>query len=278
MGATNIKVARVSQSNLEDTCYIPVNRNMAANEVLEGLYHSISKLLTPDCMAIGIGVPAVVDPHTGTVYDVQNIPSWKEIHLRRLVESRFKLPVAVNNDANCFAIGEKVFGKAKELSNYVGITVGTGLGMGIIINSNLYSGTLCGAGEIGMLPYKDNIVEAYAGSLFFSRFYQSNARLLHEKALAGSTEAREAFRTFGSHLGEAVKMVLYMLAPEAVILGGSICKAYDLFRDSMLQQVQTFAYPHQIKNLIIEVSTLQEPGILGAAALCYGLDVNQLNQ
>lgn len=278
MGATNLKVARVNRNQLEDTRYVPVHRDMAADELLEGLYHSIGALITPDCMGIGIGVPTVVDPETGTVYDVQNIPSWKAIPLRRLVENRFQLPVAVNNDANCFAIGEKVFGRAKEISNFAGITVGTGLGMGIVINNNLYNGILSGAGEIGMLPYKDDIVESYAGSFFFTRFYQSNPRLLHEQAMAGSAEAREAFRQFGIHLGEALKMVLYMLAPEAVILGGSICKAYDYFRESMLQQVQTFAYPDQIKNLIIEVSTLQEPGILGAAALCYGQDVNQLNQ
>ncbi len=103
-----------------------------------------------------IGVPIVVDCEHGIVYVVQNIPSWKEVHLKEQLESEFHLPVHVNNDANCFALGECHFGKARGYRHIVGLTLGTGLGAGSSSTAKLYNGSNCGRrAKFGTIPYKD---------------------------------------------------------------------------------------------------------------------------
>lgn len=80
-------------------------------------------------VAIGIGVPSVVDREKGIVYNVVNIPHWEEVHLKEILEACFSVPVYVDNDANCFALGERIFGEGKTVDNFVGLTLGTGLGV-----------------------------------------------------------------------------------------------------------------------------------------------------
>src|SRR6202000_2139089 len=126
-----------------------IHSDGTVEEVLDDITGVIDKLLEKDkdISAIGIGVPSVVDVEEGIVYDVQYIPSWKEVPLKKFLEARYKKPVFVNNDANCFAVGEYHFGKGKGVSCMVGLTIGTGLGGGIIINNKLFAGYNCGAGE-----------------------------------------------------------------------------------------------------------------------------------
>ena len=114
---------------------------------------------------------------------------WKEVPLKSILEQRYNLPVFLNNDANCFAKGEKVYGCGKPYSNFVGLSIGTGLGMGVIVNNQLYSGELCGAGEIGMVTYKDSIIEHYASSLFFVKKYNQNAKVLSDLASKGDPKS-----------------------------------------------------------------------------------------
>ena len=160
-----------------------------------------------DVAGIGVGVPSVIDLKTGTVYDVQNIPSWKEVPLKARLEERYGRPAYVNNDANCFAVGEKYFGKIKPYDSAVGLIVGTGLGAGIIANGRLYSGVNCGAGEFGMIPYLDRTLEDYASGRFFKRVHGVGPRACR----TGGTRRPgplAIFAEFGRHLGEAVKVVL----------------------------------------------------------------------
>jgi len=226
-------------------------------------------LITNNTRAIGIGVPAIVDSLKGIVYDVQNIPAWKEVHLIDILEKKYNISVHINNDANCFAMGEKLYGKGKDFQNFVGLSIGTGLGMGIIINNKIYNGVLSGAGEIGMIAYKDGILEQYTSSFFFSNTCGLSAKEVHDRAKQGDDMALTTFSEFGTHLGEAINTISYLFAPEAIILGGSIRKAYSFFKESMHQKINLFAYPEQIKNLKIETSELAESAILGAASLCF---------
>jgi glucokinase len=140
--------------------------------------------------------------------------------------------------------------------------------MGIIINNELYNGVLCGAGEVGMLPYKDKILEHYAGSFFFDGKYGQSAKELYKKALMNDSTALMAFGEYGVHLGEAIKAILYMFAPEAIILGGSISRAYTFFEKSLQSALDTFAYQKQLEHFKIETSDLVDSPELGAAALC----------
>ena len=268
IGGTKIKLGKVKGREVLKSHIINVDPSDSVEVSLEKLYEAIDAIITDSIEAIGIGVPAVVDLESGVVYDVQNIPSWKEVPMKDLIQDRYQIPAHINNDANCFALGEKYFGKAMNHANCVALSLGTGLGMGIIINNELYNGVLCGAGEVGMLPYKDKILEHYAGSFFFDGKYGQSAKELYKKALMNDSTALMAFGEYGVHLGEAIKAILYMFAPEAIILGGSISRAYTFFEKSLQSALDTFAYQKQLEHFKIETSDLVDSPELGAAALC----------
>ncbi len=268
LGGTNFKVGCVTDGKIISEVYSSVHRTIGEAELIQTLFETIDQVITANVKAIGVGVPGILDPDSGVIYDIQNLPMWKEVPLKQLLEERYKLPVFLNNDANCFAKGEKVYGQGMPFANFIGLSIGTGLGMGIIINHQLHNGVLCGAGEIGMVTYKESIIEHYTSSLFFEREYQQSAKSLSELAIQGESKALLAFTEFGTHLGHAINNISYMYAPEAIVLGGSITKAYPLFKTAMENTIATFAYPKQIENLKIEISTLSGIAILGAAALC----------
>ena len=268
IGGTTIQAGNVINGSVKKEITLKVNGKGSENEIIQDLILAIDTVYSGNATAIGIGVPAVVDPKNGVVYDVQNLPSWKKVPLKKLMESHFNLPVFINNDANCFVVGEHAFGQGKGIDNVVGLCIGTGLGMGVIVNGQLYNGVLCGAGEIGMLSYKESILEHYTSSFFFTDKYNKSANVVASLAKKEDAKALEAYSVFGEHLGEAIKNILYMYAPQAIIIGGSISKAFPFFKTSMEHRIQTFAYPKQIENLKIKISNQSGSAILGAAALC----------
>ena len=268
IGGTNMKAGKVVNGSVLQSHLVEVDRNDTEEATLDKLFEIINKVMTDSVEAIGIGVPAVVDPESGIVYDVQNIPAWTKVAVKDLVYQKYKVPVFINNYANCFALGEKYFGKAQAYTNCVALSLGTGLGMGILIDNKLYNGVLCGAGEIGMLPYKNGIMEHYTGSFFFEETYGESAKALFNKALEEDTVALGAFNEYGKHLGEAIKAILYLFAPEMIVLGGSISNAYPFFKDAVMHSLGSFAYQKQLEHFKIETSDLVDSPILGAAALC----------
>ncbi len=254
LGGTNVRAGLVADGRLAGVRSAPVRSRGSMEDVLEDLFGVLDAVMRPEVAGIGAGVPSVIDLATGTVFDVQNIPSWKEVPLRARLEERYGLPAFVNNDANAFAAGEKRFGKARPYDHAVGLIVGTGLGAGIIANGRLYSGASCGAGEFGMLPYLDRDFEAYASGRFFERVHGASGRELAARAEAGDAGALAAFAEFGRHLGEAVKSVCYAVDPEIVVLGGSVSRSYRFFRASLKETFRTYAYSIARERLRIEVS------------------------
>lgn len=166
IGGTNFHIGRVKNGVFEEESYIDTNRTSSKEESLNSLFESIDSHLTNATQAIRVGVSTVIDSVVGIVYDLQNIPSWKEIPLKDLLVQRYKLLVYINNDANCFALGEKIFRSGKDYKNFIGLSIGAGIDMGIIINNQLYNGVISGVREIGILPYKERIIEQYASSFF----------------------------------------------------------------------------------------------------------------
>ena len=249
LGGTNFKAGRVSDGIIISEASNPVSRGNTESDLIQVLFKTVDSVITKNVISLGVGVPGVVDPVSGIIYDVLNLPMWKQVPLKNLLEQRYNVPVFLNNDANCFTKGEKIYGSGKPFLNFVGLSIGTGLGMGVIINSQLYNGVLCGAGEIGMVTYKDSIIEHYASSLFFEKKYNQNAKEMSILASQGDSKALFAFSEFGKHLGNAINNILYMYAPDAIILGGSISKSYPLFKQSMEDTLKSFAYPKQIEHL-----------------------------
>jgi len=269
LGATNIRGAVVIGDTLLNIVSARIHSDGTVEEVLEDIYQVVDALIDDSIVAIGIGVPSVVDVTNGIVYDVQYIPSWVQVPLKRLMEEKYHIPVFVNNDANCFAVGEYHFGKGKGVGSVIGLTLGTGLGAGVIINGKLYAGYNCGAGEFGLFSYLDNILEFYCSGSFFQNVYQLDGVQVFEDAQKGDARALELYRELGTHIGHAIKMVMYAYDPQLIILGGSVRHAYDFFQETMWQQIRTLAYTKSVERIKIEVSALQNSGILGAAALYY---------
>lgn len=267
LGGTNIRAAVLSEGVLGEIHSLPVNKNNGRDGVLEQIVRLIGQFNNDQIEGIGIGVPSYVDIDKGIVYDTTNLPGWDEVPLKAIIEGKFQINVNVNNDANCFALGEKFYGKGKPFTSMVGITLGTGVGAGIIINGKLYTGQNCGAGEIGALPYRDRDYEFYAGGSFFTAFQTTTAREVFEMAEQGDTKALEIFNAYGHHLGALIKLVLQTYDPQAIILGGSIANAWKYFHESMYTSIHLTPFKQFIKNLKIEVSSLDNAGIYGAAHL-----------
>ena len=269
LGGTNVRAGLVEGGRLTDVRSVAVRSQGSERDVLEDMFSAIDAVMRKDVAGIGAGVPSVIDLKAGIVYDVQNIRSWKKVPLKARLEERYHLPAYVNNDANCFAAGEKYFGKAKPYDHAVGLILGTGLGAGVIANGRLYSGRNCGAGEFGMLPYLDRNFEAYASGQFFARVHGVSGRELAGRAERGDERAIAIFAEFGGHLGEAVKAICYAVDPEVIVLGGSVSKSYRFFQAAMWDTFQSFAYSITKERLKIEVSETENIAILGAAALYY---------
>jgi glucokinase len=269
LGGTNVRAGLVSGGRLTEVRSAAVRSQGSERDVLADMFSAIDPIMNNAVAGLGAGVPSVIDLKAGIVYDVQNIRSWKRVPLKARLEERYHLPVYVNNDANCFAAGEKYFGKAKPYDHAVGLILGTGLGAGVIANGRLYSGINCGAGEFGMLPYLDRNFEAYASGQFFERVQGVSGRELPGRAERGDPRALEIFSEYGRHLGEAVKAICYAVDPEVIVLGGSVSKSFKFFRKTMWETFQTYAYSIAKERLKIEVSETENIAILGAAALYY---------
>ena len=272
MGGTKIHTSLILGKEIISECVVDTPAKESEKVVLDRLIHAIEQVYQPGCEGIGIGVPSVVDWKEGIVYDVVAIPSWKEVHVKKILEEHFKIPVYVNNDSNCFALGENFFGKGTDSANFVAVTIGTGLGSGIIIENKLYQGVNTGAGEIGSISYKDGIIEQYCASEFFISRGLDGEKVYFE-AKKGDQKALEIFKEYGKNLSQVIKIVLYAYDPEIIILGGSISNAYEFFIDAVWEGLHDFMFPVELKKLRIENSELKNSAVLGAAALVYNFNL-----
>ena len=266
LGGTNLRIAQVENGTCLRKKSVPCKASEEAEVVIAQLSQLIEEMMLPEVDGIGIGVPSIVDSTRGIVYNVANIPSWKEVHLKEILEKEFNVAVAVNNDCNCFALGVSLYGEGRNYADLVGITLGTGVGAGIMVDRHLYCGRYAGAGEIGLLPYQDSDFEHYCSSPFFCRYHTTGAELA-DRAIKGEPEAMALWAEFGGHLGQLMKAVLYTYSPQAIILGGGISPAFPLFEEAMWQAMSDFPYKLILDKVKIVPSQLQEANLLGASAL-----------
>ncbi len=269
LGGTNMRSGRVVEGKVEQISKNGVPQTDHDQEIIDLLIETMEQTFDEHIRAIGVGVPSLLDRKAGIVYTVQNIPSWKEVRLKEILERHFRVPVWIDNDANCFALGERIFGAGKDYEDFVGLCIGTGLGCGIIKNGKLIPDANACSGEFGSLFYLESIVEDYCGGRFFVNHYHENGSNMYKRAKNGDTEALEAFGQYGHHLGKAIQMILFSVDPEAIIMGGSIAGSYEFFAESMHQTLSEFPYKNMIDKLQIVQATNTDAGILGAAALCF---------
>ena len=269
LGGTKVSVGLVSGKKIKKFVSEKINPKGSEKEILNQIIRLIRDLFSDKVLAIGVGVPTIVDVKKGIVYETTNIPSWKRVPLKSILEKKFKVPVFVNNDANCFALGEKYFGEGIKYKNLVGLIIGTGCGAGIIINGKLYTGHNCGAGEFGKVEFKNKNFDYYCSGQFFKGEYSISGEELYEKAKRGDKKALKIFEEYGKNLGKALSVIVNSIDPECIILGGSVSKAHKFFWKTMKKSLKESVFKRCYSRLKIKVSEKENIAILGAVSLYY---------
>lgn len=268
IGGTSIVAARISEDALIEKNEVPTGAKRPAEQILESLYSAIDPVLTEEVVGIGIGMPGFMDTESGEILAINNIPSLKGVSVKKAVERKYSLPTFQNNDANCFALGEAYFGAGKEFKSMVGITMGTGLGSGIIIDRKIHSGLAGGAGEVGCVPIQGGIGDDYCSNALFVNEYQKNGIDLYREAKAGNQESIKAFDHLAQNLGEIIRLLMYILAPEAFIIGGSVAKSWEFLEKSLQKELDQFRVELISSKVKLLPAQLENAGLYGAAALC----------
>lgn len=268
LGGTNVRAGAIRGAEVCRHYSRPVSAKAPEHVVLEEVLDAIDHVHSSEARGIGCGVPTIVDVEHGIVHNVENIPSWREVPLKAILERRYGVPVFVNNDANCFALGELHFGKGVHYRHLVGVTLGTGLGVGLIVDGRLYSGANCGAGEVGSIPFRERTVEYYCSGLRLVREHGVGGDVLCRRAQEGDAKALAAFEALGSDLGGAVMILLFAYDPQIIVFGGSVTAAMPFWLPALRRELAKFPQPHVVERLVIERSERPEIALLGAAALC----------
>lgn len=267
IGGTKVHLALIKDGKILQQSKFSTIEAGHGDEVLKTMIAHIKTLGQSGLAGIGLGIPGLVDRKNGVVYDVINISGWKELALKKILEEQFGVPVALTNDANTFALGELKYGAGQTSQHVAAISLGTGIGLGIIIKKQLHNGVLSGAGEIGSLPYLSETFEDYCSGKYFICKHNSTAEKLAIDAVAGKEEALVIFQDYGKHLGLLIHTILLILSPEIIVLGGSISKASPYFMGALQKQLEMFPFKGILQELKIVVSTLHDAQVLGAAAL-----------
>ena len=278
LGGRMLLVGRVKNGQVEEGLTVKINNRETEGNIIKEILSAIKKVINESVVGIGFGAPSLVDVEKGIVYNVQKIKSWRQVHIKEILEDTFDVPVYVNNDANCFAIGELYFGKGKGAQNLVGLILGVGVGAGIVFKKHLYSGANCGAGEYGNIPYRDYDLEYYLSEAYFDIKYGLTFDSLISRAKKDDKIALAVFEQYGFDLGNAIKIIMYTNDPELIIIGGPIAKAFKYFEEAMWKKLQSFVYKHSLEKLKIEASEQENIAVLGAAALYFDAHNNVLDK
>jgi glucokinase len=248
---------------------------------------------------IGIGVPGAIDIDRGVVHYPPNLPAWEEVPLADIMRERWKREISVDNDANCAALGEAHFGAGRSHENFVGLTLGTGVGSGIILGNRIYHGEKGFAGEFGHISIDMNgnecncgnlgCIEAYIGIHYMMaeaipRLREAKDSLLHERAVAeadtlrphdlshaaaqGDRVSAAVLQRAGDRLGAAIASAANLLDVTVFIVGGGIAAAGDLLFDAVrASAAHRVLRVHREHLLILPAALGNDAGMLGAASL-----------
>lgn len=269
IGGTTISAGLVLDEMLHAKVQVKNPAHESVAVITEVLIDTIGQVYNKEIQGIGIGIPGLVDAEQGVVHDIKNIPALSDYPLAKTLGDHFDVPVFLDNDANCYAVGEKYFGEGKDVNDLVAFTLGTGLGSGLILDGHLYNGKVGGAGEFGSLKYLDKNLEYYCSSEFFKREYNTDSLRLLERADQGDEEALKIFNEYGGHIGEAICFAMSILDPEIVILGGSIANAYTHFCRGMKDVLAVYPLKRIAEGTRVVPGSLNESAVLGAAALYH---------
>ena len=269
LGGTNIRAGLVKGTELVKyaSSKTPQGEDVE-QEIIKSIINTIADVFVEGVSGIGIGIPGLFDNKTGIIHSIVNIKSFTKVPIRDILSSHFEVPVFINNDVNCFALGEKHFGAGMGYNNMVGLSIGTGMGAGIISGGNLLSDANGGSGEFGEIPYLDSNFENYCSGQFFINKYNISGEQMFKKAKEGDANAIQVFKELGTHLGKVIKLIVLAFDPEIIVLGGSVAKSKEFFHDAMIEETKkNFSFQDSINRLQIKYSQEKNSPILGATKL-----------
>jgi len=245
---------------------------------------TLSGLKNTNIKGIGIGVPGPVDSVRGVIHYFPNIKGWKDVPLRAILEKRLGLRVEIDNDVNAMTLGEYVFGAGRGDLNVVCLTLGTGVGGGIIINGGLYRGSTLCAGEIGHIPINEHgprcncrgeaCLESYIGNRYIleraRRIFGDSITLERLTCLAknGDIHAVSIWEDVAKKLATALTGVVNLLNPDKIIIGGGVSNAGSLILRPLKKELQRRAMKDQAKHVkVVRAKLGGDAGIIGASLL-----------
>ena len=294
-GGTSIKLGLVRAGVLTHRAQsLPTAAFDSAPALLAGIFNAVEALraLEPGVAAIGAGLPGMVDTKDGLVHHLTNVPGWVNIPLRDLLSRRTGLPAVVENDANAMTYAEWKYGAGRGRANVVCVTLGTGVGGGLILDGKLYRGSRFGAGEIGNMsidyqghPYvygNFGALERYVGNHWIAQravvHYEGAGQvrtladctpaLLAAAALADDAVARRLWEETGVMLGAALADVVWLLNPDAIVLGGGVAQAGELIFEPVRRTIRERTSPVFYERLEILPAVLgNDAGLIGCGAL-----------
>ena len=312
IGGTNIAAAIVDENgNILKRAGTPVNAGGGAKAIVADLL-SLCEILLADTeeapVSIGIGVPGTVKDDDGEIVFTPNLPLNGE-NITHELKEKYGCPVRLGNDANCAAIGESVAGGAKGVKSVVFITLGTGIGGGVILDGQIYTGQRkagceighmtihaggrkCGCGRLGcweayasatglattarevLRDHKDSMIWELSGG----NTAKIDGKLIFEAHKAGDTAARLTVELYISHLAAGIISIINMMDPEMICIGGGISNAWDMISEPLRSLVEAEDYYRYIRDLprtkIVKAELGNDAGIIGAAMLGRELAVN----
>lgn len=292
LGGTNVKLALFKKKKKKiirqakfSTKEFPT-RKLLFNKLIQAIENIIvgSHLKHSDILGIGIGVPGPVDSHKGLIYYFPNVPGWRNVHLKKMLEHSLKLPVFLDNDANLMALAELKFGLAQNVGNCICLTLGTGVGGALILGGSLYRGSTSVAGEIGHIPVSLNgpvcncggrgCLESFVGNkqilLRARRIFGQGISLEQLSRLAkdGNKKAIYIWQDMGFKLGTALAGLINVFNPELILIGGGLANAGGVLFSKVRNSVKMKAMgPHRKAVKILKSRLGVNAGLIGASIL-----------
>ncbi|VAX36937.1 Glucokinase [hydrothermal vent metagenome] len=293
IGGTNIKMGLVDASGkiieqisiVTESC--AQNKKKLIKAVIDGIDELLEEkaLTRKDIEGVGVGVPGLVNPEKGIVTFLPNIPGWKNVPLSKLMRDELKVPVFIDNDVNLVTLAEWKFGAGKGGKNLMCMTLGTGVGSGLILNGELYRGEGFVAGELGHMPLNEKglscncggeaCFERYVGNRYLMAkagkiFKNKHIQLPDVYALAeqGNVRAVQFWEEVGTHIGNAFVGVINLLNPSSIIIGGGVSNNYKYLNKAINSVIKRRAMKVPASMVkIVRAKLGDEAGIIGAQVL-----------
>lgn len=285
LGASKIAAGLIVGSKIVKQLKVKTPKIDIKRQLIKTLLETIAELKDKERIeGIGIGVAGRVEHLNGFIYNAPNFPQkLKNFPLAKKLSQVIKKPVKVDNDVHCFTLAEHRFGQARGFRHVVGLTLGTGIGGGIIIDNQLYRGKDNTSGEFGhtiiadQFPKDFTSFENLASGTAVQRFYQVftgkclDARAIEERALAGEIKAADSYHLLAHYLAVGLINIIHSLNPEIIVIGGGIARAKTrLWLQLAIREVRKKALtPRAAQTKIVTSKLSDQANILGASLLLY---------